>query len=108
MIVNNLLLHLPKTISTRICKNGTIIEFGKDGRKLYTFGKNTKPYKAGFSQMEVIKMQPSSFLTVCMIKDAQNVMQATKIFSSSKNAVIYGKMSNPFKKIADYIRDYTK
>lgn len=108
MFIKGLIYHLPNAEKIRKCANGTIIEYAKDGHRIYTFGTNSKPYKAGFNQMEVIKVKPQNFLSICMIRDGDNIMQASKIHSKSTNTTIYSnKNKNPFKIIADFIRKRT-
>lgn len=108
MFIKGITYHLPFAETIRKCANGTIIEYAKDGHRIYTFGANTKPYKAGFNQLEVIKVKPQNFLSVCMIRDGDNIMQASKIYSTATNSTVYGKKNgNPFKNIADFIREQT-
>lgn len=103
--VKGLLLQIPGVINTRICKNGTVIEYAKNGRKMYTFGTKTPPYKAGFTQMEVTRSQPYDCVRITMFRDGKPIMQAGKEFSPKENAPVYSSSPNPFKNIAKYIRE---
>ena len=106
MLIKGIIYHLPNAEKIRNCANGTVIEYAKDGHRIYTFGTNSKPYKAGFNQLEVIKVKAQNFLSVCMIRDGDNIMQASKMYSKTNNTIIYGnKKGNPFKIIADFIRE---
>ena len=102
--VKGLLLQIPEVINTRMCRNGTLIEYAKNGRRMYTFGTNTAPYKAGFTQMEVTRSQPYDCLNLTMFRDGKPIMQAGKMFSPKENAIVYNHMDNPFRNIAEYIR----
>ena len=43
MFIKGLIYHLPNAEKIRKCANGTIIEYAKDGHRIYTFGTNSKP-----------------------------------------------------------------
>ena len=102
--VKGLLLQIPDVVKTRKCRNGTLIEYAKNGRRMYTFGVNTAPYKAGFTQMEVTRSQPYDCLYLTMLRDGKPIMQAGKTFSPKENAIVYSSYPNPFRSIAEYIR----
>ncbi len=106
MFIKGIIYHLPNAEKIRKCANGTIIEYAKDGHRIYTFGTDSKPYKAGFNQLEVIKVKAQNFLSICMIRDGDNIMQASRMYSKANNTIIYSnRKGNPFKIIADLIRE---
>ena len=56
---------------------------------MYTFGTNTAPQKAGFTQMEVTRSQPYDCLYLTMFRDGKPIMQAGKEFSPKENTIVY-------------------
>ena len=102
--VKGLILRIPNVIKAISLKSGTCIEYAENGRRMYTFGKNTRPYKAGFTQMEVSTL-PYNGLRVSMLRDGQQIMQASKVFSPKANRMVFGEGDNPFRAIANFIRE---